>query len=811
MAVNYVKISPLARVGGHLGVTTRINSSGSVTNAYCHGEAFRGIEKLILKRDPRDAPVITSRTCGKCHFTNRHVSLRNIETAAGFSFPFAQAADATYNATSGIIDDGEQPGYGDNELWHGPGRTFQGVGSWSMGTKMPVAAQLSRNIVQALTYIYSHLVHSVMLVGPDYKNLIDKFVMKFSSGSEAFDDSTWKDIVFTLSDGPQTVVGTESSDGFFDNFYKEALVAQRILHEMLGFFGGKAPHTMSAIPGGFSRSFEGDSTVTNGDMDAILTLATKYIGHGGADPNSTSDRWQLFDQADFDYLTNLTNSGDSSWIAARASLFILGLAWAAEQVNAHNWGIGPGNFVCAGAFDICDVSGSSDWTVLGDQYFRAGVYISTSGAPNGTGRYKLDCTTDTPSGDGWMTIYEDIASARYPEPDPVIDNKPQCAGYPGDTETHPVVGTPADRYVYTWEKSARVKANNGKIFPVEAGPLARHVVNGVDPDLFLDLGGLRKALYGSSWASSTANRLLARLQDMLLCIDILVGTNYSGERDTDKYLADIYNNFDSQGGSLLARLDHVLTNSSGAIADDELYTDPTYNWSTMGAADTPKEGAAFLDAPSGITCHFCKVENGKLTQYQQVAGTTWNGSGRDEYGNPGPFEWSLVGMQKKDADYGDDMDPTTTTNYDFDDSNAGSGEYVITTEQNKPLVERVLRISYQLREGNSWPTYYAYDEPKYDGDDKGKIVGPGLKETSEVDYNSGKITLEFKQSYDWGYEHIKNVKLDRYGWAANPVPAPATWDDTGYEGHSGDTDKPNPINIMRTVRSFDPCNNCGVH
>ncbi len=156
----YVKISPLARVGGQLGLTNRINNS-KVSAAYVHGEMFRGIEKLLLKRDPRDAPVVTSRTCGKSHFINRHVSLRNIENAAGWIFPMPQAFDAYGNDQIKFEDD-EQPGYGSNtdDLWLGDGttgRTFQRTTSPS-GT-IPGVAQMARNMVQLITYIYSHITH----------------------------------------------------------------------------------------------------------------------------------------------------------------------------------------------------------------------------------------------------------------------------------------------------------------------------------------------------------------------------------------------------------------------------------------------------------------------------------------------------------------------------------------------------------------------------------------------------------------------------------------------------------------------------
>jgi Ni,Fe-hydrogenase I large subunit len=81
-----LKVSPLTRLEGHLSITAQI-SDGVVAEAWSHGEMFRGIEKILLGRDPRDAPIITSRICGVCHAIHRNVSLRAIENTSGFEFP----------------------------------------------------------------------------------------------------------------------------------------------------------------------------------------------------------------------------------------------------------------------------------------------------------------------------------------------------------------------------------------------------------------------------------------------------------------------------------------------------------------------------------------------------------------------------------------------------------------------------------------------------------------------------------------------------------------------------------------------------
>ena len=58
-------IDPLTRIEGHSKWVVTIDTSGpgSVT-AHASGTMFRGFENILMRRDPRDAPVITQRICG---------------------------------------------------------------------------------------------------------------------------------------------------------------------------------------------------------------------------------------------------------------------------------------------------------------------------------------------------------------------------------------------------------------------------------------------------------------------------------------------------------------------------------------------------------------------------------------------------------------------------------------------------------------------------------------------------------------------------------------------------------------------------
>jgi Ni,Fe-hydrogenase I large subunit len=55
-----ITIDPVNRIEGHLKVVVT-ESGGTITNAQCTGNLFRGFELIMSKRDPRDAPVIVQR------------------------------------------------------------------------------------------------------------------------------------------------------------------------------------------------------------------------------------------------------------------------------------------------------------------------------------------------------------------------------------------------------------------------------------------------------------------------------------------------------------------------------------------------------------------------------------------------------------------------------------------------------------------------------------------------------------------------------------------------------------------------------
>lgn len=121
MAVIPIAVDPVTRIEGHLKVMIEadtVDGVQQITAVKTVGTLFRGFEKLMEGRDPRDAPIITSRICGVCPTSHAMVA--------------ALALDAAADVT------------------------------------VPTSARLLRNLVHAACYLESHILHFYLLSLPDY-------------------------------------------------------------------------------------------------------------------------------------------------------------------------------------------------------------------------------------------------------------------------------------------------------------------------------------------------------------------------------------------------------------------------------------------------------------------------------------------------------------------------------------------------------------------------------------------------------------------------------------------------------------------
>jgi len=81
-----IVIDPITRIEGHLRIEAEVDGD-RVADAWSSSTMFRGIEKILQGRDPRDAWVFTQRFCGVCTTVHAIAAIRSVENALGIRIP----------------------------------------------------------------------------------------------------------------------------------------------------------------------------------------------------------------------------------------------------------------------------------------------------------------------------------------------------------------------------------------------------------------------------------------------------------------------------------------------------------------------------------------------------------------------------------------------------------------------------------------------------------------------------------------------------------------------------------------------------
>ena len=162
---------------------------------------------------------------------------------------------------------------------------------------------------------------------------------------------------------------------------------------------------------------------------------------------------------------------------------------------------------------------------------------------------------------------------------------------------------------YSWVKAPRW---NG--VPVEVGPLARVL-----------------ALYatGNEQTKELVDAVLAKLGAPLTAVFSTLGRTAARAIET-KVFAD-------QMRTLYGQLVAAIEAGNTSTFNDERWEPRSWPRSARGFG--------FMEAPRGALGHWIVIEDGKIANYQMVVPTTWNASPRDQKGQPGAYEASLVGTQ----------------------------------------------------------------------------------------------------------------------------------------------------------------------
>jgi hydrogenase large subunit len=245
-----IVIDPVTRIEGHLRIEVELEG-GKVADAWSSGTMFRGIEKILRGRDPREAWIWAQRICGVCTTVHALASVRAVEDA--------------------------------------------------LGIEVPANATLVRNIVAGAQNVHDHIIHFYHLHALDWVDVtlaLKADPAKTSQIAQSLSD--WPKSSTTYFKAIQERVKTLVASGQLSLFssgdwghpayqlppevnlmavahYIEALDVQREFIRVQAVLGGKNPHPQTFLVGGMTTSMDGNEpdAVINPERITLLNLLVK--------------------------------------------------------------------------------------------------------------------------------------------------------------------------------------------------------------------------------------------------------------------------------------------------------------------------------------------------------------------------------------------------------------------------------------------------------------------------------------------------------------------------------------------------------
>lgn len=227
-----IVVDPITRIEGHLRIEAEIEG-GRIKDAWSSATMFRGIEKILRGRDPRDAWFWTQRFCGVCTTVHSIASIRAVEDA--------------------------------------------------LKIKIPPNAQLIRNIIMGIQNVQDHVIHFYHLHALDWVDITSGLKADpAKTAALAASLSTWPNNSATYFKAVQDKVKAFVASGRLGPFanaywghpayklppeanlmatahYLEALEWQKDVIKIHAILGSKNPHPQTFLVGGMSIPIDPDS------------------------------------------------------------------------------------------------------------------------------------------------------------------------------------------------------------------------------------------------------------------------------------------------------------------------------------------------------------------------------------------------------------------------------------------------------------------------------------------------------------------------------------------------------------------------
>jgi hydrogenase large subunit len=237
-----ITIDPITRIEGHLRIDVEVDNN-EVQKAWASSTMWRGIERILVGRDPRDAWLFTQRFCGVCTTVHALTSVRAVEDA--------------------------------------------------LNLEIPLNAQYIRNLIMIAHALHDHVVHFYQLSALDWVDVTQVLKADPAKASQIAESlSDWpgnsKNEMKAVQQKIKALVESGQLGIFAHGYwghpamklppeinliavshYLQALEYQRYANQVVAMLGGKTPHIQNVAVGGVANAI-------NLDSQAALNLDRLY-------------------------------------------------------------------------------------------------------------------------------------------------------------------------------------------------------------------------------------------------------------------------------------------------------------------------------------------------------------------------------------------------------------------------------------------------------------------------------------------------------------------------------------------------------
>lgn len=243
-----IVVDPITRIEGHLRIEAQLNdTTQTIETAYSSGTMVRGIERILIGRDPRDAWAYVQRICGVCTLVHGMASIRAVEDALKYT--------------------------------------------------IPKNAQLIRNLMIGAQYVHDHVMHFYHLHALDWVDVVSALkadpkatselaqsLSSYAKSSPGYFSDTQAKLKKFVESGQLGIF----ANGYWGHpeyklppeanlmavsHYLEALSWQRDVVKLHAIFGGKNPHPNFVVGGvPCAIDLESDSALNTKKFSQVLSI-----------------------------------------------------------------------------------------------------------------------------------------------------------------------------------------------------------------------------------------------------------------------------------------------------------------------------------------------------------------------------------------------------------------------------------------------------------------------------------------------------------------------------------------------------------